>query len=103
VQTFNTQMFANFVKKLQAMPNGESTMLDQSLILFGSNMSNSNLHDHYPVPTAVLGGACGKLKGNQHLKYAERTPIANLHVALLNRAGVATKSLGDSTGEFTEI
>ena len=103
VQTFNTQMFANFVKKLQAMPNGESTMLDQSLILFGSNMSNSNLHDHYPLPTAVLGGACGKLKGNQHLKYAERTPIANLHVALLNRAGIATKSLGDSTGEFTEI
>ncbi|HEY4214538.1 MAG TPA: DUF1552 domain-containing protein [Steroidobacteraceae bacterium] len=103
VQAFNTQMFANFVKKLQATPNGESTMLDQSLILFGSNMSNSNLHDHYPLPTAVLGGACGKLKGNQHLKYPDRTPIANLHVALLNRAGIPTKSLGDSTGEFTEI
>ncbi len=103
VQVFNTQMFAGFVKKLAAMPNGESTMLDQSMILFGSNMSNSNLHDHFPLPTAVLGGACGKLKGNQHLRYPDRTPIANLHVALLNRIGIPTKSLGDSTGEFTEI
>ncbi len=103
VQVFNTRMFAAFVKKLQAMPNGESSMLDQSMILFGSNMSNSNLHDHFPLPTAVVGGGCGRLKGNQHLRYPDRTPIANLHVALLNRAGVATGSLGDSTGELTEI
>jgi hypothetical protein len=103
VQLFNTQTFAGFVKKLQEMPNGESSMLDQSLILFGSNMSNSNLHDHFPLPTAVLGGGCGKLKGNQHLRYPDHTPIANLHVALLNRAGIPTQTVGDSTGEFTEI
>ncbi len=103
VQLFNTQMFANFARKLQQMPNGDGSMLDQSMILFGSNMSNSNLHDHFPLPTALLGGGCGKLKGNQHLRVADRTPIANLHVALLNRAGVPTKTLGDSTGEFTDI
>jgi hypothetical protein len=103
VQAFNTRMFAGFVKKLAEMPNGEGTMLDQSVILFGSNMSNSNLHDHFPLPTALLGGGCGKLKGNQHLRYPDHTPIANLHVALLNRMGIPTKSLGDSTGEFTEI
>jgi hypothetical protein len=103
VQLFNTQMFAGFVKQLQQMPNGEGSMLDQSIILFGSNMSNSNMHDHFPLPTAVLGGGCGKLKGNQHLRYPDHTPIANLHVALLNRAGIPTQSIGDSTGEFTEI
>jgi hypothetical protein len=103
VQAFNTRMFAGFVKKLAEMPNGEGTMLDQSVILFGSNMSNSNLHAHFPLPTALLGGGCGKLKGNQHLRYPDHTPIANLHVALLNRMGIPTKSLGDSTGEFTEI
>jgi hypothetical protein len=103
VQAFNTRMFAGFVRKLAEMPNGEGTMLDQSVILFGSNMSNSNLHDHFPLPTALLGGGCGKLKGNQHLRYPDHTPIANLHVALLNRMGIPTKSLGDSTGEFTEI
>jgi hypothetical protein len=103
VQLFNTQMFAGFVKKLQQMPNGDGSMLDQSIVLFGSNMSNSNMHDHFPLPTAVLGGACGKLKGNQHLRYADHTPIANLHFALLNKAGIATQALGDSTGGFSEI
>ena len=78
-------------------------MLDQSLILFGSNMSNSNMHDHFPLPTAVLGGACGKLKGNQHVRCPDHTPIANLHVALLNKVGVPTHSIGDCTGELTEI
>ncbi len=66
-------------------------------------MSNSNLHDHFPLPTAIVGGGCGKLKGNQHLRVPDRTPIANLHVALLNRAGIPTQSLGDSTGSFPEI
>ena len=103
VQRFNTQMFANFVKQLQAMPNGEGSMLDQSLILFGSNMSNSNQHDHFPLPTAVLGGGCGKLKGNLHLRVPDRTPIANLHLTLLARAGIATDRFGDSTGQFSEI
>jgi hypothetical protein len=103
VQTFHTQMFAKFVKKLTEMPDGEGSMLDNSVLLFGSNMSNSNLHDHFPLPTAIVGGGAGKLKGNQHLRYPDRTPIANMHVALLNRAGVPTEKFGDSTGQFTEI
>ena len=103
VQRFNTQMLAGFLEQLQQMPNGDGSMLDQSIVLFGSNMSNSNLHDHFPLPTAVLGGGCGKLKGNQHLRYPDHTPIANLHVALLNKAGVVTQALGDSSGELSEI
>lgn len=103
VQSFHTRIFAKFVQKLAELPDGDGSMLDHSLILYGSNMSNSNLHDHFPLPLAVVGGGCGKLKGNQHLRYPDRTPIANLHVALLNKAGIATRSFGDSTGELAEI
>jgi len=103
VQTFNTQVFAKFVKKLSELPDGEATMLENSTILFGSNMSNSNLHDHFPLPTAILGRAAGRIKGNQHLRYPDRTPIANLHVALLNKVGIPTEKFGDSTGQFSEI
>ncbi len=102
VQAFNTKVFSAFVKKLAEQPDGDGSMLDHSIILYGSNMSNSNAHDHFPLPTAILGGG-GGLKGNQHLRYPDRTPIANLHVALLNRAGIPMEKFGDSTGELTEI
>jgi hypothetical protein len=103
LQTYHTQVFAKFVKKLSELPDGEGSMLDNSILLYGSNMSNSNLHDHFPLPTAIVGGGAGKIKGNQHLRYPDRTPIANMHVALLNRVGISTEKFGDSTGQFTEI
>lgn len=103
VQAWNTGEFAKFVKKLQGLPDGEGSMLDNSFILFGSNMSDSNLHNHYPLPTAIVGGGMGRLKGNQHLKYADRTPIANVHLTLLDRIGVPMEKFGDSTQKFVEI
>jgi len=103
VQAWNTAEFARFVKKLSTTPDGENSMLDNSLLLFGSNMSDSNLHNHYPLPTALVGGGMGKLKGNQHLRYADRTPIANLHLTLLDRIGVPMEKLGDGSMKFTEV
>ena len=103
LQTYHTQVFAKFVKKLSELPDGEGSMLDNSILLYVSNMSNSNMHDHFPLPTAIVGGGAGKIKGNQHLRYPDRTPIANMHVALLNRVGISTEKFGDSTGQFTEI
>src|SRR5512139_402483 len=103
VQAWNTGEFAKFVKKLQGLPDGEGSMLDHSLILFGSNMSDSNLHNHFPLPTAIVGGGCGRLKGNRHLRYPDRTPIANVHLTLLDRIGVPMDKLGDSTGKFAEV
>jgi hypothetical protein len=103
IQIHHTTVFAKFVQKLQQTNDGEGSMLDHSIILYGSNMSNSHLHDHFPLPSAIVGGGCGRIKGNQHLRYPDRTPIANMHVALLNRAGVPTESFGDSTGGFSEI
>jgi hypothetical protein len=78
-------------------------MLDHSLVVYGSNMSDSNAHDHFPLPMALVGGGCGKVKGGQHLRYPDRTPVSNMLLTVLNRAGVPLESLGDSTGEIAEI
>lgn len=103
VQTYHSEVFARFLTKLAEMPDGDGSMLDHSMILFGSNMSDSNLHNNYPLPTALVGGGCGAIKGNQHISFAEKTPIANLHLTLLERAGIDVGSFGDSTGLMSEI
>jgi hypothetical protein len=103
IQTYHTQVFAKFVKKLAEMPDGDGSMLDHSILLYGSNMSNSNMHNNYPLPSALIGGGCGKLKGNQHLKYADRTPHANLLLTILEKAGVPVDMVGDSTASFVEV
>jgi hypothetical protein len=103
VQTYHTQAFARFVQKLKDTPDGDGSMLDHSLLVYGSNMSDSNAHDHFPLPMALVGGGCGKVKGGQHLRYPDRTPVSNMLFTVLNRAGVPLESLGDSTGEIAEI
>ena len=84
-------------------PDGDGSILDRSLILFGSNMSNSHAHDHFPLPLAVIGGGCGTLRGGQHLRYPDRTPISNLLLTMVQRAGVPVKSIGDSSGDCAEV
>jgi hypothetical protein len=103
VQAYHTEVFARFVKKLAEMKDGDGSVLDHSIILFGSNMSDSNRHNHDPLPSAILGRGYGRIKGGQHLKYPQDTPLANLLVTLLDRAGVPVTKLGDSTGQFSEI
>jgi hypothetical protein len=103
IQTYHSQVFAKFLTKLAATPDGDGSLLDHSILLYGSNMSNSNAHDEYPLPTIVVGGGAGKLKGNQHVKYPEKTPLANLLQTLLDRAGVPVEKFGDSTGLMSEV
>lgn len=103
IQTYHTDVFAKFVQKLADMPDGDGSMLDHSILLFGSNMSNSNAHNNYPLPSALVGGGNGRLRGNQHLMYGDRTPLANLLLTILDRAGVRVDSVGDSTGPFSEV
>ncbi len=103
LQTFHTQVFAKFVKKLSEQNDGEGSMLDNTTILYGSNMSDSNLHNHFPLPTAVVGGGAGKIRGGQHLRYPDKTPLANLLLTLLTKAGVPVQKIGDSTSVFAEI
>jgi hypothetical protein len=103
IQTYHSQAFAKFLAKLAAMPDGDGSMLDHSILLYGSNMSNSNAHNHFPLPTLVVGGGCGKLKGGQHLKYPDQTQLSNLLLTLLDRAGVHVDKVGSSTGVFSEV
>jgi hypothetical protein len=102
VQTYHTQVFAKFLDKLAKMPDGEGTMLDHSLFLYGSNMSNSNAHNHYPLPTSMVGG-WKTVKGGQHLSPAEHTPLANVLLTMLDRVGVTQDKIGDSTGKLLEV
>jgi hypothetical protein len=78
-------------------------VLDNSIFLYGSNMSNSNSHNQFPLPTLVFGRGAGKIKGNQHVVYADHTPLANLLFTLLLRAGVPVDKVGDSLGEIAEV
>jgi len=103
VQTFHTQVFTRFLDRLDNMPEGDGTVLDNSIILFGSNMSNSDKHNQDPLPNAVFGLGGGTIRGGQHLAYEQNTPHANLLLTLLNRAGVEQESFGDATGELSEV
>ncbi len=103
VQAWNTGAFAKFVARLQSLPDGEGNMLDNSILVFGSNMSDSNAHNHFPLPMAIVGGGAGRLKGNRHLRYPDKTPIADMHLTILDRIGVPMEAFGDSTMKLTEI
>ena len=93
-----TTTLAYFLGKLRDTPDGDGSLLDHSLVLYGSGMSNSNQHDHEPLPTIVAGGASGALAGGRHIRAGGSTPLANLLVALLQKLGVEAERFGDSTG-----
>jgi len=101
VQAYHTQVFAKFLDKLAAMPDGDGTMLDHSLFLYGSNMSNSNAHNHYPLPTSFVGG-WKTVKGNRHVVAPEKTPLANVLLTFLDKINVGQDKLGDSTGTLVD-
>ena len=99
INRFHVSLFAEFLKKLKATPEGNGTLLDNSLYLYGSGMGNPNVHDHTNLPIIVAGGAAGNMRGGRHIKFKEPTPLANLHLTLLNKVGVKRKSFADSKGE----
>ncbi len=103
VQAFHTSLFTHLLEKLAAMPEGDGSVLDHSIILFGANMSNSDKHNNDPLPSAVFGRGGGTIKGGQHLAYPQDTPHANLLLTLLQRAGVPEEKFGDSTGVLAEV
>jgi hypothetical protein len=97
LNTYQTDLFASFLAKLKATPDGDGTLLDHSLFLYGASLSNPNLHAHYDLPLTLVGGAGGALEGNRHLVFPAETPMTNLLLAMLDKVGVPTASLGDST------
>ena len=103
IQAWHTKVLARFLGRMAATPDGDGSLLDHAMLLYGSNMSDSNIHNQYPLPTAVIGGGCGTLKGNQHLVMPAHYPISNLHLTLLRKAGVQVEKIGDSTGIISEL
>jgi Protein of unknown function (DUF1552) len=102
INAFHVSLFAYLLEKLKATPEGDGTLLDHSLYLYGSGMGNPNVHDHVNLPILVAGGA-GKVNGGRHIKYPEPTPLANLHLTLLERVGVRMDGFADSKGKVDEL
>jgi Protein of unknown function (DUF1552) len=103
ISDYHAQQFAWFVDKLKSTKEGDGTLLDRSAITYGAALGDPNVHDHVHLPTLIAGSANGKIKGGRHIKYPEGTPTSNLHLSLLDLAGVPTEKLGDATGKLDHI
>jgi hypothetical protein len=103
IQQYHLKLFADYLEKLKNTPDGEGSLLDNMIILYGGGISNSDRHSHGPLPTLVVGGGGGALTGGRHLVYPEHTPLTNLQLTLLNLMSVPTDTIGDSTGQFKEL
>jgi hypothetical protein len=103
INAFHVSLFAYFLEKLKSTPEGNGCLLDHALYLYGSGMGNPNVHDHVNLPVLVAGGGAGGLKGARHIRYTEPTPLANLHLTLLERVGVRLDAFADSKGKVDEL
>ena len=97
INAYHIELLSYFVEKMAATPDGDGSLLDHSMVLHGSGMCNGNLHNHKNLPLVLVGGGSGQLHGGRHIKYKELTPMANLLLGLLDKAGVPADSFGDST------
>ena len=103
VGTHHTGLFAYYLDRLRATPDGDGSLLDQVMVLYGSGMSNSNLHNIQNLPILLAGGGAGRLQGGRHIRFAEGTPLTNLYLSLLGKLDVPAERVGDSTGRLTEL
>jgi hypothetical protein len=103
INQFHVSLFAEYLQKLEATPEGNESLLDHVLYLYGSGMGNPNIHDHVNLPIIVAGGAAGNMRGGRHLSYKDATPLANLHLTLLDKVGVRLDSFADSDGKVDEL
>jgi hypothetical protein len=97
--TWHVDLFAYLIEKMRTTPDGDGSLLDHSLMMIGGGMSNGNIHSHMDVPIVLVGGA-GGIKGNRHIAASMGTPLSNMHVDLLNRAGISVSDFGDSTARL---
>jgi hypothetical protein len=103
INQFHVSLFAEFLRKLKATREGDGTLLDHVLYLYGSGMGNPNVHSHIDLPILVAGGAAGKMRGGRHIRFREPKPLANLHLTLLDKVGVRLDSFADSNGRVDEL
>jgi hypothetical protein len=103
INGFHMSLFAAFLEKLAATQDGNGSLLDHTLYLYGSGMGNPNVHDHTNLPILLAGGSAAGMRGGRHVSYAEPTPLANLHLTLLDKAGIHLDRFGDSNGKLDEL
>ena len=103
INRFHVSLFAEFLEKMQAIPEAEGTLLDHSVYMYGSGMGDPDAHDHSNLPIIVAGGAAGKMRGGRHIRFKDPTPLSNLHLTLLNKVGVPMETFSDSTGTVEEL
>jgi hypothetical protein len=103
INAFHVSLFAYFLEKLKATPDGDGSLLDHSVYLYGSGMGNPDVHDHVNLPILVAGGGAGKMKGGRHIRYDKPAPLANLHLTLLEKVGVHIDHFADSQGTIKEL
>ncbi len=101
INAFHTKLFAYYVDKLRATPNGDGSLLDHMILLYGAGMSDGNMHATDNLPLVLVGGGAGK--GGRHIRFAPDTPMPNLHLTLLDKLGTPVDHLGDSTGELQQV
>lgn len=103
INAFHVSLFSYYVERLKATPDGDGSLLDHSLILYGSGIGNPNVHDHTNLPILVAGGGAGGMKGGRHIRYDQPVPLANLHLTLLDKVGVKIDAFADSNGKVTDL
>ena len=103
INQYHVSLFADFLKKMDEIPEADGTLLDHSLYMYGSGMGDPDAHDHSNLPIVVAGGAAGKMKGGRHVRFKDSTPLSNLHLTLLNKIGVPLEAFSDSTGTVDEL
>jgi len=103
INQHHTETFAYLIDKMRKTPDGDGTLLDHSLIVYGSSISDGNAHTHHDLPLVLFGGGGGGVKGGRHLKFPKETPMNNLLLTMLDKAGVETEKLGDSTGKLEHL
>jgi hypothetical protein len=103
INAYAVQQFAKFVEKLRTTPDGDGSLLDHSMIMYGAGISDGNLHNHNDLPILLVGGGGGQIRGGRHLKYAPDTPLMNLGATLLDKMGIPFEHLGDANGKLAEL
>jgi hypothetical protein len=103
IDTLLVQTFGYLLEKLKATPDGDGSLLDHSIIVYGSGTADGNRHTHHDLPVLVAGGGAGQIKGGRHLRYPKETPLNNLYLNILEKAGVHSDNFGDSTGHLSGI
>jgi hypothetical protein len=92
------EQFAYFLEKMSSIEDGDGTLLDHSMIIYGASLADANRHQHDDLPTILAGGAAGLKPGGRHARYPDETPMANLFVAMADKMGATIESFGDSNG-----